>query len=325
MAEHVLSPAKIHYKWNKDLPPAIEIDPGDVVTCETRDVTDGQVTPGCDASVLGTVNFDRIYPLAGPIYVKGARPGDALEVEILDLRTKGWGWNGILPGLGLLSEDFPGPYIRHWDLSNGKTTSLRKDIVIPLDPFCGVMGVCPAEPGEHFVLPPGRFGGNMDIRHLNKGSRLLLPVQVAGALFSAGDCHAAQGDGEVCVTGIESPMEFVLRFNVVKGANLPSPQFYVPGPLTKKHDRKGYFATTGVGPDLMQDAKDALRAMIDYLTRTYGLSREDAYVLSSVVVDLKISEIVDAPNWIVSAYLPLSIFKGRGKRGKGGPGPLIAR
>jgi len=130
MAEHFLSPDKVHYKWNKNLRPAIEIDPGDVVTSETRDVTDGQVTPGCDASVLGTVNFDRIYPLAGPIYVKGARPGDALEVEILDLRTKGWGWNGILPGLGLLSEDFPGPYIRHWDLSNGKTTSPRKDIVM---------------------------------------------------------------------------------------------------------------------------------------------------------------------------------------------------
>jgi acetamidase/formamidase len=188
---------------------------------------------------------------------------------------------------------------------------MRKDIVIPLDPFCGVMGVCPAEPGEHNVLPPGRFGGNMDIRHLTKGSRLLLPVQVDGALFSAGDCHAAQGDGEVCVTGIESPMQFTLRFNVIKGANLPAPQFQVPGPLTSKHDRRGYYATTGVGPDLMQCAKDALRAMLDHMTRTYRLSREDAYVLASVVVDLKISEIVDAPNWIVSAYLPLSIFKGR--------------
>ena len=311
MAEYSLSPAKFHYKWNKDLPPAIAVNPGDVVTCQTKDVTDGQVTPGCDASVLGTVDFERIYPLAGPIYVRGARPGDALEVEVLDLKTQGWGWNGILPGLGLLSEEFSTPYIRHWDLSNGKTTSLRKDIVIPLDPFCGVMGVCPAEPGEHFVLPPGRFGGNMDIRHLNKGSRLLLPVQVEGALFSAGDCHAAQGDGEVCVTGIESPMEFTLRFNVAKGANIPAPQFQVPGPLTSKHDRRGYYATTGVGPDLMQCAKDALRAMIDHLTRTYALSREDAYVLSSVVVDLKISEIVDAPNWIVSAYLPLAIFKGR--------------
>jgi acetamidase/formamidase len=311
MAEYTLTPERVHYKWNRDLPPAIAVSPGDVVTCLTRDVTDGQVTPGCDASVLGTVNFDRIYPLAGPIFVRGAAPGDALEVEILDLQTQGWGWNGILPGLGLLADDFPTPYIYHWDLSNGKTTSMRRDIVIPLDPFCGVMGVCPAEPGEHFVLPPGRFGGNMDIRHLTKGSRLLLPVQVDGALFSAGDCHAAQGDGEVCVTGIESPMQFTLRFHVIKGANLPAPQFQVPGPLTRKYDRRGYYATTGVGPDLMQCAKDALRAMLDHLTQTYRLSREDAYVLSSVVVDLKLSEVVDAPNWIVSAYLPLSIFKGR--------------
>jgi acetamidase/formamidase len=206
-------------------------------------------------------------------------------------------------------------YKWNWDLSNGKTTSLRRDIVIPLDPFCGVMGVCPAEPGEHFVLPPGRFGGNMDIRHLTKGTRLLLPVQVPGALFSSGDCHAAQGDGEVCVTGIESPMMFTLRFNVLKNLHLPAPQFHVPGPLTKKYDRKGYYATTGVGPDLMQCAKDTLRAMIEHTVKTYRLSREDAYCLASVVVDLKISEIVDAPNWIVSAYLPLSIFKGRGRKG----------
>lgn len=310
MSTHVLPPERVHYKWNKDLPPALEVDPGDIVTCRTKDVTDGQVTPGCDASVLASINFDRIYPLAGPISVRGAAPGDALEVEILDLRPLDWGWTGIIPTLGLLAEDFPGPYIRHWDLSDGHTTRMRDDLIIPLQPFCGVMGVEPAEPGEHFVLPPGPFGGNMDIRHLNRGTRLLLPVQVPGALFSAGDCHAAQGDGEVCVTGIECPMEFTLRFGVRKGLSIPAPQFQTPGPLTPRHDALGYYATTGVGPDLMQCTKDAVRAMIVHLGRTYGLSPEDAYVLCSVAVDLKISEVVDAPNWIVSAYLPLSIFKG---------------
>ncbi|MDR7555112.1 MAG: acetamidase/formamidase family protein [Armatimonadota bacterium] len=308
MAAHVLSPDRVHYKWNKDLPPALVVEPGDTVTCRTRDVTDGQVTPGCDAAVLASLDFERIYPLAGPIYVTGAEPGDALEVEILDLRPLEWGWTGIIPTLGLLAEEFTTPYIRHWDLRNGYSTRLRDDIVIPLQPFCGVMGVAPAAPGEHFVLPPGVFGGNMDIRHLNRGATLLLPVQVEGALFSAGDCHAAQGDGEVCVTGIECPMEFTLRFGVRKGLRLPAPQFRTPGPLTPRYDARGYYATTAVGPDLMQDAKDAVRAMIDHLVRTYGLSREDAYVLCSVAVDLKISEIVDAPNWIVSAYLPLSIF-----------------
>lgn len=309
MTEHVLAPDRFHYKWNRALPPAIEIASGDVIFFETDEVSGGQIRPGSPASALARLDFDRIYPLAGPVFVQGASPGDVLEVEILDLRPKNWGWTGIIPNLGLLPEDFPEPYLWHWDLSGGQVTTLRPDIVIPLDPFCGVMGVCPDEPGEIFVLPPGKFGGNMDIRHLTRGTTLLLPVQVEGALFSAGDCHAAQGDGEVCVTGIESPMTFTLRFNVRRGRSIPEPQFMTAGPLTRKYDANGYYATTGVAPDLMAASKKAVRAMIAHLTETYGLSREDAYVLCSVAVDLKICEVVDAPNWIVAAYLPLSLFR----------------
>jgi acetamidase/formamidase len=172
------------------------------------------------------------------------------------------------------------------------------------------MGVAPAEPGEHFVLPPGNFGGNMDIRHLNVGATLFLPVQVEGGLFSAGDCHAVQGDGEVCVTGIECPMSFSLRFGLRKYANLPSPQFIARRtPLSVHESAAGYFATTGVGPDLLQNCKDAVRRMIDWLRAEHGLSAEDAYCLCSVAGDLKVSEVVDAPNWIVSFYMPLSIFR----------------
>ena len=310
MATYKLDPMKIHFKWNNQLPPAIRIEPGDEVECWTQEVTNGQVTPGCSASVLNEIDFDQLYPLAGPIYVNGAKPGDALEVEILSLKPDDWGWTGILPDLGLLSEDFKEAYIKHWDLSDGKTTRLRDDIVIPLQPFCGTMGVAPAEPGEHFVLPPGDFGGNMDIRHLNAGCRLLLPVQVEGGLFSAGDCHAVQGDGEVCVTGAECPMTFRLRFNLRKDANLPSPQFMVNRSPISDHDtRAGYFATTGVGPDLMEDSKNAVRRMIDWLGKEHNLSAEDAYLLCSVAGDLKISEVVDAPNWIVSFYMPLGIFR----------------
>ena len=104
--EHTLDRGKIHYKWDNSLPPAIEIDSGDVVHCETEEVTDGQIKPGMPASVLGNLDFDRLYPLAGPIYVKGAKPGDILEVEILRLQTLDWGWAGIIPGLGLLAQDF---------------------------------------------------------------------------------------------------------------------------------------------------------------------------------------------------------------------------
>lgn len=172
------------------------------------------------------------------------------------------------------------------------------------------MGVAPAEEGEHFVLPPGNFGGNMDIRHLNEGSTLLLPVQVEGALFSAGDCHAVQGDGEVCVTGIECPMSFSLRFNLRKGANIPSPQFIARrSPLSVHDTEAGYFATTGVGPDLMENTENAVRRMIDWLGQEHGVEPEDAYCLCSAVGDLKISEVVDQPNWIVSFYMPLSIFQ----------------
>lgn len=310
MAEYQLDPKKIHFQWNNALSPAITIEPGDVVHCWTQEVSNGQVTPESDASVLSNLDFDNIYPLAGPIYVNGAQPGDALAVEILSLKPDDWGWNGVLPGLGLLAEDFTEPYLKHWDLSDGKTTRLRDDIVIPLQPFCGTMGVAPAEPGDHFVLPPGDFGGNLDIRHLNEGCTLLLPVQVEGALFSAGDCHAVQGDGEVCVTGIECPMSFSLRFNLRKGLNLPSPQFIVKRNRLSEHDTDaGYYATTGIGPDLMTNAQNAVRRMIDWLGREHGVEPEEAYLLCSVAGDLKISEIVDQPNWIVSFYMPLSIFR----------------
>ncbi len=310
MAEHHVDPKKIHFVWNNDLTPAITVNPGDTVHCWTQEVSNGQVTPGCSAVVLAALNSDNVYPLAGPIAIDGAEPGDALEVEILSLTPDRWGWAGILPGLGLLSEEFSAPYIRHFDLSDGQTTSLGDRITIPLQPFCGTMGVAPAEPGTFPVSPPGNFGGNMDIRQLNEGCTLLLPVNVPGALFSAGDCHAVQGDGEVCVTGIECPMSFSLRFSLRKGAHLPSPQFIVKRSPVSVHDTDaGYFATTGVGPDLMENARNAVRRMIDWLGTEYGLAPEDAYVLCSVAGDLKISEIVDQPNWIVSFYIPLGIFR----------------
>lgn len=312
MAEHVLDKSKVHFKWDNSLAPNIEIEPGDVVHCETREVTDDQVTPGCDASMLTNLNFDRLYPLAGPIFVKGAEPGDVLEVEILRLDPGPWGWTGIIPGLGLLQEDFSTPYIRHFDLTQGDSTPLRDDIRIPLQPFCGTMGVATDEAGQFMVLPPTKGGGNIDTRHLNVGARLYLPVYVPGGMFSAGDCHAAQGDGEVCVTGIECPMSFSLRFNVRKGRSLPPWRYQFvtpPGSLQPKYDTKGYFVNTALGPDLMENAKNAVRGVIDWLELRHGLSREDAYVLCSLAGDLKISQIVDAPNWGVSFYLALSVFQ----------------
>jgi len=303
-----LPSGRVHYRWDNTLPPVAEVEPGDVILCDLQEVSGGQITRSSTAADLDRMSMDRVYPLAGPVSVKGARPGDALVVEILELQPANWGWTSILPGLGLLSEDFSESYLRIWDLSGRTHAALRPDIRIPLAPFLGTMGVAPREAGSFPIMPPGNFGGNMDIRHLTAGATLFLPVWVDGALFSCGDAHAVQGDGEVCISAIETPMRARLRLSVRKDLRLPSPQFVAPGALTPQVDGRGYYATTGVAPDLMEASKAAIRAMVDHLVRTYRLSRQDAYVLCSVAVDLKISEIVDRPNWIVSAYLPLAIF-----------------
>jgi acetamidase/formamidase len=306
--EHSLGKEQNHTQWDNSLEPAVEVEPGDVVNFDCEEVTGAQVTEGCEAETLSKVDMAQIYPLTGPVAVKGAEPGDALVVELLRLEHRGWAWTGILPGLGLLVDDFMEPYIYHWDLRGGDTTDFTNGISIPIDPFPGTIGVAPREPGQHFVMPPGPFGGNMDIRHLHQGTTLLLPVQVAGALFSVGDCHAAQGDGEVCVTGLEAPMGVTVRLGLLKGANLATPRFQTSGRLNPRHEDKGYFVTTGIGPDLFENARGAVREMIDWLTSDKGLRPEDAYLLCSAAGDLKISEVVDQPNWIVSFYMPLNIF-----------------
>ena len=310
MTEHYLDDSEVHAVWDRSLAPRLEIDPGDTVVFECREASDRQVTPDSTAGVLLDIDFDPIHPLTGPIYVRGAEPGDALRVDVLDLQHKGWGWNAVIPGFGLLADDFEEPYLHHWRLEGERCFfGAGFDITLPYEPFCGVMGVAPAEEGAFDTIPPGPYGGNIDIRGLGVGATLWLPVWAPGALFSTADCHAAQGDGEVSGTGIETPMTVTLRFGLVKDANLPELRFQTPSPLTQA-DSDGYYATTAHGPDLFENAQNAIRYMIDHLGQEYGLSPEQAYVLCSAAVDLKISEVVDAPNWIVSAYLPLSIFNG---------------
>ena len=305
--QHTVPEDEVHYLWDEGNEPTLRIASGDEVVARTREVSDGQITPESTTEVLGSLDLERLYPLVGPIYVEGAAPGDTLAVEMLSIETQGWGWTAILPGLGLLPDDFPDPYLRIFDLS-GEFAALDDVARIPIEPFFGTMGVCPAGARAQQVMPPGTFGGNLDVRQLTSGSTLYLPVQVEGALFSCGDAHGAQGDGEVCVTGIEAPMLGVFRLTLHKGRPIPAPQFSVPGALTPRVDADGFYATTGVGPDLYAASQDALRAMIEYLTVTRPLSREDAYVLASLCVDLKISEIVDAGQYVVSAVLPLAVF-----------------
>src|SRR3954468_8499201 len=306
--EHQFPDDRVHFTWDVDHEAVLTVHSGDTVTLESRDVSDNQLGPGSQASDIEALDWDRVYPLAGPIAIEGAQPGDTLAVEILELRTKDWGWTAIIPGLGLLPDDFASAYLRVFDLTNGEHAYLREDVAIPIEPFFGTMGVCPNGAKAQAVMPPGTFGGNMDTRQLVQGTTLYLPVQVDGALFSCGDAHAAQGDGEVCVTGIETPIGATLRLTVEKGRRIPAPQFRTPGPLTPRANRGEWYGTTGVGPDLYASAQDAVRAMIEYVSATYRLSPEDAYVLASLCIDLKISEIVDAGQYVVSALLPLNVF-----------------
>ena len=315
MATHHLDDKQPHAFWDNSHPARIRIKPGDTVVFETLEASANQVTPASTSASLATLSFDPIHPLTGPVYVEGAVPGDGLEVEIVSIKHKGWGWNAVLAGFGLLADDFPTPYLHHYKL--GRTHCyFREDIMIPYEPFCGVMGVAPRESGRLNTIPPRENGGNIDIRHLTPGTKVVFPVLVSGALFSCGDCHSAQGDGEVNGSGIETPMTVTLRFNLLKDANVPELRFTTP-PRKKLTvtDTEGYFVTTAHGPDLFKNAQQSVRYMIDHLVDTHDMTREQAYCLCGAAVDLKISEIVDAPNFIVSAYLPLSIFaKPKAKR-----------
>ncbi len=309
MATHHLDDTQPHAFWDNSYPARLRILPGDTVVFETLEASAGQVGPDSAAEVVGNLNFDVIHPLTGPVYVEGAEPGDALVVDIVSIKHKGWGWNAVIPGFGLLAEDFPDPYLHIYKL--GETTcEFRQDIHIPYEPFCGVMGVGPREAGRFNTIPPRENAGNIDIRHLTPGSRAFFPVLVPGALFSCGDCHSAQGDGEVNGTGIETKMSVTLTFNVQKSAHIPELRFITPpGKKLTVADEGGYYVATAHGPDLYKNSQQAIRYIIDYLSSEHKMTREQAYCLCGAAVDLKISEIVDAPNWIVSAYLPLSIFK----------------
>ena len=309
MPTHRLDDKQPHAFWDNSLPPRVRIQPGDTVRFETLEASANQFTPSSDSQAINSLSFDPIHPLTGPVYVEGAEPGDTLEVEIVSLKHKGWGWNAVIPGFGLLPDDFPNPYLHHYKMT-GKVCEFSPEIHIPYEPFCGVMGVGPRETGRFNTIPPRENGGNIDIRHLTPGTRVLFPVLTAGALFSCGDCHSAQGDGEVNGSGIESPMTVTLRFQLRKGVKTPELRFFTaPGKKLTVADKLGYFVTTAHGPDLFKNAQQAIRYMIDYLHQERNLTREQAYCLCGAAVDLKISEIVDAPNWIVSAYLPLAIFK----------------
>lgn len=299
-----------HYGWDNSLAPVAHIAPGESLEFEVRDASGGQFSPASSAAEVARLDFAQVNPVAGPVFIEGAEPGDLLKVTVLSLAPSGWGWTANIPGFGLLAEEFTEPALHVWRYDAQALTpcAFGSHARVPLKPFIGTIGVAPAEPGNHSVVPPRRVGGNMDLRDIACGSELHLPVEVAGALFSVGDTHAAQGDGEVCGTALESPMRVALKFDLIKQHCVAFPRLLTPGPVTSHLDVRGYRVTTGIGPDLMSAARDAVRSMIDWLTRDHHLAAIDAYMLCSVCGDLRISQIVDMPNWTVSFYFPRRIF-----------------
>lgn len=307
---HTLHAHQGHFGWNRALPPVLTVAPGETVEFHPKDASGGQITQASTAADIGKLDFERINPVVGPVFVDGAEPGDAIKVTMLGFEPSGWGWTALIPGFGLLADQFPEAALHVWSYSTAPfgPAMFGPAARVPLKPFAGTIGLAPAEPGQHSVVPPRRVGGNMDTRDLAAGAELWLPVEVAGGLFSLGDTHAAQGDGEVCGTAIESPMSAAVKLELVKDARLAFPRFATRGPVSRHLDAKGYDVTTGVGPDLMQNARAAVSGMIDLICAQHGMSAADAYMLCSVCADLRISEIVDAPNWIVSLYFPRVVF-----------------
>jgi formamidase len=349
-----------HNRWHPDVPPILEVEPGEEVVLETRDASDNQIKPGMTVADLTRLDAKVAHPLTGPVYIKGARPGDLLEIEYVDIIPQPHGWTRFRPGSGFLRDLFTEPYLVHWHMRDGWATSPQlPGVRIPNGSFMGTAGIAPspaqvaawtrreadlvARGGIAFppdpedavpatgpiatqglrTIPPRENCGNVDAKQLTKGSRLLVPVNVEGALYSVGDGHYAQGDGECCITAIEMGATAVVRFRVQQGEaarhNIRWPRFAHAGYFAAPEwaAPRNFIATMGmpvhadgtqVGEDVTLAARNALINMIELLQER-GWSREQAYIICSVAVDLRISNIVDLPNVTVSAFLPEDIFQ----------------
>jgi acetamidase/formamidase len=309
MAEHFLAAEPTHSRWNRGLEPRLRIAPGDVLHMECVDSSGAQVRPGMALAEFLNIDRNRIHALTGPIFVEGAEPGDVLQIDVFEVAHKGWGWSSVITGLGFLKDRFAGPYFFQWQLEGEFTRSLTP-AVVPLRPFCGVMGVAPGEDGEFRTRPPGAFGGNMDVRELSGGATLYLPVLNAGALFSAGDAHAAQGDGEVCINGIECPADATLRFLLHKQRRLLGPLIESVAPPASQGEGDAWIVVES-DLDAVTAARNATSRMIDLLVHRWGFSEVHAYLLCSVAMNLRLSQVVNEPMFTVSAAIPKRVLPRR--------------
>jgi formamidase len=337
-----------HNRWHPDLAPIAAVEAGEELTLELRDSMDGQVTPGSghrDLLELRAVS----HVLTGPIAVRGAEPGDLLELDVVGYTTADFGWTAILPGAGVVGDLAEHPYLVRWELSEGLARSDDlPGVAVPASTHAGVIGLAPsrelfeaalrrerplADAGHPVrmpdadtafpdaardglrTMPPRENGGNLDVRGLTAGARLLLPVHVPEALLSAGDLHFAQGDGEVSLYAIETSGSVTFRVGLRKAPDwLPRFPAYEAPPRPPR----AAFVTTGIplddqGGNSWLDfglaTRRALLELIAWLRAERGYGFEQAYALASVACELRISQAVDVPNPLVSAALPLDVFE----------------
>ena len=299
MTNRRIASVHTHGVWDRSIEPVLRVEPGSEVTLELRDASGGQVAPHDGPDVIGRFDLARVNPCTGPIAVEGLAPGDGLVVTILDIAPASWAWTANIPGFGLLAGDFPDA--RLW-ISKVEGGRVLTPIGVDLEarPMIGTIGVAPSAEGPHPILVPAGHGGNMDICQLGVGAELHLPVLVPDALFSAGDTHALQGDGEVCGTGAEIGSTLTVRLDRADAPHHGTPWFQHDAPMLDVR----FAATTGIGPDLFAAARDATRRGVEFVVARTQLAPVDAYLLLSLIADLRISEIVDAPNWVVSLHIP---------------------
>jgi acetamidase/formamidase len=309
-----LNPATVHWGYyDSRLKPVLRIASGDTVRVETMvagglerlamaGVAEAEI-PTSLKQVEAHVS-DRgpgVHPLTGPIYVEGAEPGDVLEVRILGFEfLHPFGVTGFRPGSGTLPDEFP--YARSRRISidaQSGSAEFSSGVRLKLAPFWGSIGVAPP-PSIHRLSsgPPGAHAGNLDNKELVAGSTIYLPVHVPGALVSMGDGHALQGDGEVTITALETSLRGTVQIIVRKGKQIRWPRAETPA----------HFITMGLHPDLNEAARIATREMIDFLVSEKGLSRDEAYMLCSLAVDLRVTQLVDETKGI-HAMLAKSIFR----------------
>lgn len=306
---HQLQAEPTHSVWDRNLAPRLHIASGDIVEVHCVDASGGQVHPGMTASEYLAIDRTRIHALTGPIWVDGADPGDVLQIDVMETHHFGWGWSSVIEGLGFLKDRFCEPYLFHWELAGRETRSLAP-AVVPLRPFPGVMGVARSEDGAFRTRPPGPFGGNLDVRELCAGSRLYLPVFNRGALFSCGDGHAAQGDGEVCINGIECPLDLALQFHLHKHQPLSAPVIEA-GENPSPENSFGEWVVVETGSDMAEAARSATSRMVDLLVAQWGFTPVHAYILCSVAMRLRLSQVVNEPIHTVCAAISKQVLPGR--------------